>query len=163
MSAAALGSSPDRVSSPAVVSTTSTWLRTFDPARPPAMNTGRPTASAPAGRKLWRRSIGPPSPPTKMRALVPNGAAAASWVATARVPALATVSLTGKKRVATADELPPIKPPSSRNVGPSTITWARLTGVLRPLTMALIDSVGGAAGAVGATAVGDGEAGGLAG
>src|SRR5438552_128334 len=88
------------------------------------------------------------SPPPKTMTLVPNGAAAASWVATASDPPGVTVSLTGKKRCTDADELPPARPPRTRIVWPSATVEALDIAVRRPFAMAstfnageLVDSV----------------------
>src|SRR5690242_5671343 len=115
-----------------------------------------PTTAEPLGPRVCTWSMVTASPPPNTSTLVPSGAAAASWVATARVPAGATVSLTGKKRDTLAEEFPPIRPPRTRKVCPSRKAWARLTGVGSPLTMALTDNVGGVAGAVGDADADDG-------
>src|SRR5207302_4737266 len=109
----------------------------------------------PCGANVWTLSMVTASPPPKTMALVPNGAAAASWVATASEPAGATVPLTGKKRCTEADEFPPARPPRTRIVWPSATAEALDIALRRPFAMGstfnaggLVDSVdvGGAVG-----------------
>src|SRR5438067_7740865 len=97
----------------------------------------------PCAANVWTLSMVTASPPPKTIALVPNGAAAASWVATASVPAGVTVSLTGKKRWTDADELPPARPPRTRIVWPSATAEALDIAVRRPFAMASTFNAGG--------------------
>src|SRR3984893_13958002 len=73
----------------------------------------------PCDAKLWTLSMVTASPPPNTTAFGPNDVAAASWVATASVPAAVTVSLAGEKRRTEAEELPPTRPPRTRIVWPS--------------------------------------------
>src|SRR2546422_4394923 len=112
----------------------------------------------PCGANVWTLSMVTASPPPKTMALVPNGAAAASWVATASDPAGLTVPLTGKKRCTDADELPPTRPPRTRIVWPSATAAALDTAVPRPFAMAFTFNAGALVDSVdvtGAVGVGD--------
>src|SRR5437588_1019100 len=112
----------------------------------------------PCGANVWTLSMVTASPPPKTMALVPNGAAAASWVATASEPAGATVPLTGKKRCTEADEFPPARPPRTRIVWPSATAEALDIAVRRPFAMGSTFNAGGLVDSVdvgGAVGVGD--------
>ena len=112
----------------------------------------------PCGANVWTLSMVTASPPPKTMALVPNGAAAASWVATASEPAGVTVSLTGKKRCTDADEFPPARPPRTRIVWPSATAAALDTGLRRPFATAVTFSAGALVDSVDVTdAVGVGD------
>jgi len=99
----------------------------------------------PCDVKLWTLSTVTASPPPNTTALGPNDVAAASWVATASVPAAVTVSLAGEKRRTEAEELPPTRPPRTRIVWPSATATALDTAAPSPFAMALTFSVGAVA------------------